>query len=162
MVNQKFAFAIVGAFMITFSAHAGEQPQKARYVNLKPSELHCTKLGDVEGHVICSYQVPGVAVFPDGTLAARVTTGTLDYINGEGTAEGYTITTHPDGSTHTGKWSGISKVNDQKVRIIEGPYECVAGSGRFAGIKCEGKYLSTVQEGGFMIGEFEGKMTLPD
>ncbi len=42
--------------------------------------------------------------------------GTLDYINGEGTAEGYTTTTYPDGSTHTGKWSGISKVNDQKVR----------------------------------------------
>ena len=163
MINIRLGgFAIASAVIFTFSAQAGEQSQKGRYANLKPSELQCTKLGDVEGHAICSYEIPGVTVFADGTLASRVNRGTLDYINGEGTAEGYTITTHPDGSSHTTKWSGISKINDQKVRVIEGPYECVAGSGRFKGIKCKGKWVTTLQKAGFMTGEFEGKMTLPD
>ena len=163
MNNYKLgALVFAGTIFFTLSTQAGEQPQKGRYVNLKPSEINCTKLSDMERHVICTYEIPGVGINADGSLAARVTKGTLDYIKGEGTAEGYTITTQQDGSTHTSKWSGVSKTNDQKVRVIQGPYECVAGTGRFAGIKCKGKYVPTVQEGGFMIGEFEGTMTLPD
>ena len=163
MTNLRLgSLAITGLFIFTFTAQAGDQPQKGRYVNLKPTELHCTKLDDVEGHSICTYEIPGVGVLEDGTLTSRVTKGTLDYVNGEGLAEGYTITTYPDGSTHTGKWSGVSKIDDQGVRQIEGPYECVAGTGRFAEIKCNGTYVSTVQKAGYMTGEYEGTMTLPD
>lgn len=156
------SFAIVGAFIFTFSVQAGDQPQKARFVNLQPTELRCTKIDDVEGHDICSFEAPGVTILADGTLAARVTKGTLDYINGEGPVQGYTIETYADGSTLASKWSGISKVNDQNVRKIEGLYECASGTGRFSDIKCEGTYVSTVQKGGFHAGEYEGTMTLPN
>ncbi len=47
--------------------------------------------------------------------------------------------------------------------MIEGPYECVAEA--LAALRkssAREQYVSTVQEGGFMTGEFEGKMTLPD
>jgi hypothetical protein len=163
MIDLKLAsFAFFGAFIVTLSAQAGDQPQQGRYVNLKPTELNCTKLDDGEGHIICSFEIPGVTVLADGTLVSRLAHGTLNYINWEGTAEGYVIETYADGSTHTSKWSGTSKITDEKVRVIEGPYECVAGSGRFAGIECKGTWAQTAQKAGFHTGEYEGTMTLPD
>ena len=172
MTNTRYRFiklagaatlaGIVGSFLLPVSAQAGEAPFKGRYVNLKPTELHCTKLTDVEGHVICTYEIPGVTIRDDGEMGKRLVKGTLDYIKGEGKAQGYSVTTYADGSMTTTWWEGVSKTGDDKVRSIKGTAKCVAGTGRFAGIKCEVDWVSTTQKAGFQIGEFEGTMTLPD
>ena len=156
------ALAIAGTVFVALSAQAAEQHHKGRFVNLQPNELHCKKPSDVDGHVICTFEIPGVTINPDGSFGARVSLGTLDYVHGEGTAEGYSTTTQADGSTITTKWSGVSKVDDREVRNLRGSYHCVAGTGRFAGITCEGTYVSTYEAGGFVTGAYEGTMTLPE
>ncbi len=146
---------------LSVAAQAGEQPDKGRYVNLK-ADAECSKIPDVEGHVICSFEMPGVSIVGNGEMDARVARGTLDYINGVGTAQGYTVTTSADGSTLTVQWEGTSKFDDQKVRHVEGTYTCVAGSGRFSGATCKGTWKQADQKGGFALGEWDGTITLPD
>ena len=152
---------IAGILALSVSAQAGEMVEKGRYVNLK-AETNCAKIPDVEGHIICSYEIPAVFIPDEGEIGSRVVKGTLDYVKGVGKNQGYTVTTYADGSTRAVWWEGDSKFDDQKVRYAEGTYTCVAGSGRFAGIKCEGKWKTTFQKGGFGLGEYEGKATLPD
>lgn len=155
------ATGIAAMLALPVAAQAGETPEKGRYVNLK-ADTDCAKVADVEGHVICSYEIPAVQISDQGEAGSRVVLGTLDYVNGVGKNQGYTVTTYADGSTRAVWWEGDSKFNDQKVRYAEGTYACVGGSGRLAGIKCEGKWKTTFEKGGFGSGTYEGTMTLPD
>ena len=152
---------IFGGILLTTVAQAGEMPMKGKYVNLKP-ESNCTKIQDVEGHVICTFELPGVGIRDDGEYYTRSVKGTIDYIKGVGNNQGYTISTFADGSTITVQWEGNSKFNDQKIRVSEGSYNCLTGTGRFTSIKCNGTWSSTAQKGGFTLGGYEGTMTLPD
>lgn len=134
---------------------------KGQYVNLK-AESNCTNVTDVEGHVICTFEAPSVGVRDDGEYYSRSVKGTIDYIKGVGNNQGYSINTYADGSTIAVQWKGNSKFNDQKVRVSEGSYSCITGTGQFSNIKCNGTWSSAAQKGGFTLGSYEGTMTLPD
>ena len=153
--------AIAGGLSLATVSQAGEKPMKGRFINLK-SESNCTKVEDVEGHVICTFELPSVGILGDGEYYSRIVKGTIDYVKGVGKNQGYTISTFADGSTWTDEWEGSSKLNDQKVMILEGTYSCTTGTGRYSNIKCKGTWRSSVQKGGFSLGEYEGTMTLPD
>ena len=153
--------AIVSGISLTTVSQAGEKSMKGRYVNLKP-ESNCTKVEDVEGHVICTFELPSVGVLEDGEYYARSVKGTVDYVKGVGKNQGYTISTFADGSTMTVEWEGSSKFNDNQVRISEGTYSCIAGTGRFSNVIFNGTWSSSAQKGGFTLGSYEGTMTLPD
>lgn len=145
----------------TIVAEAGETAMKGRYVNLK-AETNCTEVGDVDGHVICSFVLPSAGIQDDGEVYSRVVRGTLDYIKGVGKNQGHTINTFADGSVTTVEWEGTSKFDENKTRVMIGTYRCTGGTGRFQGVECEGNWTSTQQKGGFSVGEYEGTMTLPD
>lgn len=158
---EVIAITIFGGISLTTVSQAGEMPMKGSYVNLK-AETNCTKVGDVEGHVICTFELPSVGIRDDGEYYSRSIKGTGDYVKGVGTNQGYTISTFADGSIITVEWKGSSKFNDQKVRMSEGSYSCITGTGRFSNIKCNGTWNSSAQKGGFTLGGYEGTMTLPD
>jgi len=160
-VGVTAVVSMLGISSLTASAQAGEQTMSGRYANLK-ADSKCSKLDDVEGHFICTFEVPSVAISDGGEIRSRVVRGTLNLINGTGPAHGYSISTYPDGSMITSEWEGTGKVNDQDVRELAGTYKCVAGSGRYKGVKCEGTWTSSVQKGGFTLGSYKGTMTLPD
>lgn len=142
-------------------AQAGEMPMKGQYVNLKP-DAKCSEVGDVEGHVLCTFEIPSVGIRDSGEYYTRIVKGTGDYVKGVGTHQGYTISTFADGATFSAQWKGSAKFNDQKVRVSEGAYNCLAGTERFANVKCNGTWSSSAQKGGFTLGIYEGTMTLPD
>jgi len=161
LVGVTALVSILGISSLVASAQAGEQTMSGRYVNLK-ADSECSKLDDVEGHFICTFEAPSVGISDDGEIRSRVVRGTLNLINGTGPAHGYTISTYQDGSMITSEWEGTGKVNDQMVRELAGTYKCVAGSGRYKGVECEGTWTSSVQEGGFTLGSYKGTMMLPD
>lgn len=151
-------FAFVFALVLSTSVQAGEMKESGRYVNLKP-ETSCSKVGDVEGHVVCSFVLDSVSIPDKSEIASRVVRGSIDYTNGIGANHGHTFYTYADGSTRVAAWKGESKKSDQG-QYSEGTYECVGGSGRYAGVQCSGKWKSVPQKGGFTLGEYSGKITL--
>ena len=155
MIGTAGVLALAGA------AQAGEKEESGRYVNLAP-KTSCTKVGDVEGHVVCSFESQGVLIGDDGEIGTRVVRGMVDYTKGLGTNHGHSITTYGDGSSRTVIWQGMAKLDEQKVRYSEGTYTCVGGSGRFAGIECNGAWRSEYQKAKFSIGTFKGSVVLPD
>jgi len=162
MANHRFgAFAIAGAFIITFSAQAGEQPLKGRYINMS-GETTCTKIGDKEGHIVCTYNLPSAGIRDDGEVYARVIKGTLDQTKGVGSVEGYTVSTYADGSMLVSTYEGMAKVDADKGQVSEGTLTCTGGTGRFQGAKCEGTWNGHRTKAGYTMGEYEGTMTLPD
>ncbi len=134
---------------------------KGEYVNLT-ADAKCSEVGDVEGHVLCTFEIPSVGIVDGGERHARIVKGTGDYVKGVGTHQGYTINTFADGSTMSVQWEGSVDFNDQNVRISQGTYNCLAGTGRYANVKCNGTWSSSPQKGGFTLGTYEGTMTLPD
>lgn len=67
-------------------------------------------VGDVNGHSLYLYQLPGIAFFPDGSTGATMVIGTSDLTNGSGTNSGYAILTLSDGSALFMKYSGTNHV----------------------------------------------------
>lgn len=150
---------IAGALALSAAARAAEMKESGQYVNLTP-KVSCSQVGDVEGHVVCSFESQGVLIADDGEIGKRVTRGTIDYINGVGTNQGHSVTTFGDGSTRTSAWQGTADRDAQNNRYSEGTYTCIGGSGRFEGVKCEGTWRSDYQKAEFSIGKYQGVATL--
>ncbi len=155
------ALTIAGAVVFSFSAHAGEQPQKGRYINI-PEETKCTKVEGEKGHIVCTYMMTSVAVSDDGEMRKRSVVGFLDLTNGQGPVQGHIVSTLADGSTFASTFEGEGKIEGDRGPVMSGTYRCVSGTERFAGIECKGTFTSQRQEGGFSQGTYEGTMTLPD
>lgn len=155
------AIGTAGVLLLVCAAHAGEKEESGRYVNLAPT-TSCTKVGDVEGHVVCSFESQGVLIADSGEIGKRVIRGVIDYTKGLGTNQGHSVTTFGDGSSRTTAWQGMSKLDAQKNRYSEGTYTCIGGSGRFVGIECNGRWRSEYQKAKFSIGTYEGSVKLPD
>ena len=152
---------LAGVLLVTGTAYAGEMQESGRYVNLAP-KTSCTKVGDVEGHVVCSFESQGVLFADSGEIGKRVVRGMVDLTKGVGTNHGHSVTTYGDGSSRTVVWQGMAKRDAQNARYSEGTYTCIGGSGRYAGIKCNGTWRSEYQEAKFTIGTYEGSTVLPD
>jgi hypothetical protein len=152
---------VAGALAIAGVARAGEMQESGQYVNLTP-KVSCSKVGDVEGHVVCSFESQGVLIAGNGAIGKRVVRGTIDYTNGVGKNQGHSVTMFGDGSTRTSAWQGMAKRDADNNRYSEGTYTCVGGSGRFEGIKCDGKWRTEYQKAKFSIGKYEGVATLPE
>jgi hypothetical protein len=153
------SLGVAGVLGLASVARGSELQETGQYVNLAP-EASCSKVGDVEGHVVCSFVAQGVLVAGDGELAARVTRGTIEYTNGVGKNQGHSVTTFGDGSTRTSTWEGETRRDAEGNRYSEGTYTCVGGSGRFKGIKCDGTWRSDYQKAKFSIGKYQGVATM--
>lgn len=90
---------------------------------------------DVEGHIIGFYERRGVAIFENGETGAYHTTGTFDYIKGNGEFNGYSTITYKDGSTTTSKYTGSMVRKPDQLPTYSGRGEFTKGTGKCAGIK---------------------------
>ena len=154
------AIAIVCAFGWVAPSQAAEQDETARWIDQKP-EFVLVKVADKEGHVVGSFHKTGIEM-RNGETAMRVVGGTFDYVNWAGPLVGYTVLSYSDGSTVTQEWEGNAKFAEDKSRFYEGTYRCAGGTGRFRGVVCEGTWRETAEQNGMGVGEFSGKMTLPN
>jgi hypothetical protein len=141
------------------AAEAGEMTrtgQNFQYsVKFAPVEI-----GDVENHVIATFEMEGMTVLADGEVATYVNKGSLDYIDWVGPHRGYVVTTFKDKSTTTMSYEGVTKAGD-RVRVGSGTYRYTGGTGRFEGIKGEGTYRG-VHSGKLSVYSWDETVTLPD
>jgi hypothetical protein len=79
----------------------------------------------------------------------------LDLLKGEGTVQGYTQCTFPDGSTATQKWEG--KIGASST----GTWTYIKGTGKFEGIQGEGTWKSYSMSPDRWYSEGVGEYTLP-
>ena len=76
---------------------AAVETLKWRHVQHAAS-IQTRQVGDVDGHTLSLYRLPGLASFADGSTGTTMVIGTNDSVNGSGPASGYLILTFNDGS----------------------------------------------------------------
>jgi hypothetical protein len=141
------------------AVQAGESEIEGRNV-YRSVKAEWTEIGDVEGHVIGFWESNGLG-FEESDVATIKSWGTFDLIKGIGTHQGYLTKTWSDGTTRTSRFEGRSKP-EGKLRLSEGTWMLVGGTGRFEGIKGEGTYKATRYPNKMTVTDWKGKRVLPD
>jgi hypothetical protein len=124
------------------------------------ANVEWTLVDDVPGHVIGSYEYDGETTLENGEVATFENMGTFEWIKGAGPFQGLMTSTYEDGSTVTTRYEGTTE-RVGKVRIEEGTYTYVDGTGRFAGVEGEGEFTST-HFNKMSITDWDGSRTFPD
>jgi hypothetical protein len=101
--------------------------------------LQTEQVGDVAGHALNVYRLPGIAFFPDGTIGSTLVIGMSDITNNSGPVNGYYTVNFPDGSALWLKYTGTVAA-DGKSFPRKGTSIVIGGKGRYAGAKGEGTF----------------------
>jgi hypothetical protein len=130
------------------------------------AEVTSVEVGDVEGHVVGVVEFKGLTFFEGGEIATHSNPATFDLTNGSGPHQGYVIHYFDDGSTSIERYQGEAKLSAYGKRTaVEGTFECVGGTGRFAGLKGQGTYrgerLGALQTGDYVYVDTTGSCTVP-
>ena len=124
------------------------------------------EIGDVPGHVVGVVEFKGLSFFADGEVATHTNPATFDLTNGSGPHQGYVVHYFDDGSTSIERYQGEAKLSaDGKRTAVSGTFQCVGGTGRFAGLKGEGAYkgerVGELRTGDFVYVDTTGSCTVP-
>jgi hypothetical protein len=130
------------------------------------AQVTTVEVGDVPGHVVGVVEFRGLSFFADGEVATHVNPATFDLTNGSGPHQGYVVHHFDDGSTSIERYQGAARLStDGKRTVVEGTFECVGGTGRFAGLKGEGTYrgerLGALATGDYVYVDTTGSCTVP-
>jgi hypothetical protein len=136
-------YSVLALTMILLSAGANtatraDETLKWRHVQHNTS-FQSQDVGDVNGHSLSVYQLPGIAFFPDGSTGSTLVVGTSDLTNGSGTLNGYSTLTFSDGSAIFLKYGGTIKVEGTKFPR-RGTFAVIGGKGRYEGAKGDGTW----------------------
>jgi hypothetical protein len=129
------------------------------------AEVTQVEVGDVPGHVVGMVQFKGLTFFADGEVATHTNPATFDLTNGSGPHQGYVVHYFDDGSTSVERYKGEAKLSaDGKRTTVSGTFQCVGGTGRFAGLKGEGTYkgerVGALRTGDFVYIDTTGSCTV--
>jgi hypothetical protein len=130
------------------------------------AETTTVEVGDVEGHVVGVVEFKGITFFEGGETATHANPATFDLTNGSGPHQGYVVHYFDDGSTSVERYEGEARLSaDGKRTVVEGTFECIGGTGRFAGLKGQGTYrgerLGALQTGDYVYVDSTGSCTVP-
>jgi hypothetical protein len=124
------------------------------------------EVGDFPGHVVGVVEFKGLSFFEGGEIATHTNPATFDLTNGSGPHQGYVTHYFDDGSTSIERYRGEARLSaDGKRTVVEGTFECIGGTGRFAGLKGQGTYrgerLGALQSGDYVYVDTTGSCTVP-
>jgi hypothetical protein len=124
------------------------------------------EVGDVPGHVVGVVEFKGLTFFADGEIASHSNPATFDLTDGSGPHQGYVVHRFDDGSTSIERYQGEARRSaDGKRTTVSGTFQCIGGTGRFAGLTGEGTYqgerLGALQTGDFVYVDTKGSCTVP-
>ena len=165
-MGQASALALVAAVGMAVPALAyGQDLGTSRRVQ-GTAKVTTVEVGDVPGHVVGVVEFKGLSFFADGEVATHTNPDTFDLTNGSGPHQGYVIHYFDDGSTSIERYQGEAKLSaDGKRTAVTGTFQCVGGTGRFAGLKGEGTYkgerVGELRTGDFVYVDTTGKCTVP-
>ncbi len=150
---------LIAALILVPAAQAGEKTFKYKVCS-HTTKVEMALVPDVEKHVVGLFEKKGVAIYENGEIAAYDTRGTFDSVKGQGTWEGYCLTSFADGSTCVTKYQGTSTMVKGK-KLLKGKGKYIKGTGRFEGIKGKfslaGKYITKA----YSVTDVTGTYTLP-
>jgi hypothetical protein len=115
-----------------------DETLKWRHV-LHTGSLQTLQVGDVPGHTLNVYRLPGIVFFSDGSTGTSQVFGASDVVNGNGTANGYQVIGFNDGSELWFKYTGTIKIDGAKNPRV-GTFIVTGGKGRYAGAKGDGTW----------------------
>jgi hypothetical protein len=165
-MRQAHALAVVAAAGLVLPGIADAQDLGTSRRVQAAAEIKQVEVGDVPGHVVGVVEFKGLTFFADGEVATHVNPATFDLTNGSGPHQGYVVHYFDDGSTGIERYQGEAKLSaDGKRTTVAGTFQCVGGTGRFAGLKGEGTYrgerLGALRTGDFVYVDTTGKCTAP-
>jgi hypothetical protein len=112
-----------------------DETVKWRHVHHATS-FQTQQVGDVDGHTLNLFRLPGIAFFSDGSTGTSLVVGTSDAVSGVGlTINGYYTVNFGDGSALWLKYTGTGK-----FPTIKGTAIVIGGKGRYAGAKGDGTF----------------------
>jgi hypothetical protein len=153
-----------GSLAMAFAAAAAGDLGSGRRVQ-NTTAVQTVEVGDVPGHVVGVIEFKGLTFFASGEIASHVNSATFDLVNGNGPHAGYVVHRFDDGSTSIEKYQGQTKEGAGGRTVVEGTFECAGGSGRFTGLKGEGRYrgerIGSLAAGSYVYIDFEGHCTTP-
>jgi hypothetical protein len=130
------------------------------------AETTTVEVGDAKGHVVGVVDFKGITFFEGGEIATHTNPATFDLTNGSGPHQGYVVHYFDDGSTSVERYEGEARLSaDGKRTVVEGTFQCVGGTGRFAGLKGQGTYrgerLGALETGDYVYVDSTGSCTVP-
>lgn len=155
--------------MLTLAAmatplQAGEQELPYDLV-VHVSDIQSLPVPGREGHTVGIAAFDGIAVFDDGRIANHSYAGSFDFIDGEGTFEGYALWAFEDGSRLTSSYTGSAKATATGISL-EGHHTDLAGTGSMEGATGEGTFTGSridhLETGGDTYHRGVLTLTLPD
>jgi hypothetical protein len=154
----------VAGLVVSALAHAQDLGTSRRVQGT--AEVTTIEVGDVPGHIVGVVEFKGLSFFADGEVATHTNPATFDLTNGSGPHQGYVVHYFDDGSTSIERYRGEARMSaDSKRTLVEGTFECVGGTGRFAGIRGEGTYrgerLGALRTGDYVYVDTTGSCTVP-
>jgi hypothetical protein len=154
----------VAGLVVSALAHAQDLGTSRRVQGT--AEVTTIEVGDVPGHIVGVVEFKGLSFFADGEVATHTNPAAFDLTNGSGPHQGYVVHYFDDGSTSIERYRGEARMSaDSKRTLVEGTFECVGGTGRFAGIRGEGTYrgerLGALRTGDYVYVDTTGSCTVP-
>ena len=130
------------------------------------AEVTSVEVGDVPGHVVGVVVFKGLSFFADGEIATHTNPATVDLTDGSGPHRGYVRHYFDDGSTSIERYEGEAKLSaDGNRTVVEDSFQCIGGTGRYAGLQGEGTYrgerLGALQTGDYVYADTTGSCTVP-
>jgi hypothetical protein len=148
--------AFTMAILLVGNALAGERGKiSSRNVYYSPT-FHTLKVPDVEDHTIMLYEGKGISFTEKWGACLVYEAGIVDTIKGEGTCQGYTQYSFPDGSTTMQKWEGRLGAARN-----EGTWTYIKGTGKFNGIQGKGTWKASLMSPERWYSDGVGEYTLP-
>ena len=121
---------------VASTALAAEQVLEFKLVT-KPIDFKVTEAANIEGQVVGSGKMFGVAFFKDGRIAVKDFVNSSDLLKGSGPIFGYSTYTFEDGSSITARYTGSVKDGNTK-----GEYTVLSGTGTYANATGTGSFES--------------------
>jgi len=165
MLLKSAGVALIVASLAVPPAWADDDVSSGRRVQ-DTTSTQAVEVGDKPGHVVGVVEFKGLTFFEGGEIATHVNTATFDLTEGTGTHQGYVVHYFQDDSTSIERYEGEAiELDGGRTTRVVGTYECIGGTGRFAGLQGSGSYrgerIGSLQAGSFVYVDFTSNCAVP-
>jgi hypothetical protein len=152
-----------GLFFVVATSHALAEPVslKGRDVLYNAADTW-TQIGEKKSRGIGTYEVTGLSFMESGETGTALDRGSYMYEDGVSSAQGVYVVTFSDGSSFTQTYRATSKPGDKGIRISEGTFEFVEGTGRYSGIDGNGRYTGKQYPNDMIVLDWQAQVEIPE